>query len=634
MGNMAILVRSHSSRAVARHSGLSSNACLSSPRAATTLCQPSGIDMNIIDESQLRRMSTVRGESCGYIVTPSSASSLARSIHRCVRCGAESTYVNPVHVIGMPRLPQRWPRSRSVSIAVGPSRSGTTSTTPRPAASSTSNSASNSAPSAIAGRHRSTRLVDVEERRGETPRALVHRGAEHRGHRRGLVVGRGARPRVGAHRDQPEHAVPDQAGEVDAGARRVDHVAVAGVVGPRPRHRVVEEMARDVLDVGEEVGDVAAGRVGDGVEREAAVADQHRGHAVQQVGVDVRIPEHLRVGVAVGVDEPGRHHRAGGVDHRRAVDGEVGADLDDLVAADAHVGTTGGCAGAVDDVAAPDQDLAVDHAVVLHRSCGADDRSSVRTRVRTWWRAAPSSASEGLAVVGAQRRRRRRRCRATARGAIDWPATCSDSSRPSSGSNSTSSTRTELVTTIGQRSLADASSPSPSATRCSNGPSVSRTAPASCTITASAPNEPTRSHGYESSGALRTADVERHDTCAARIDGEPGGLSQLLGVARSPRRDARGPHGDWSSRATLLLGLLLRLLLVLLVQLRTEVLDRGTETREVVANERVDLVRHDQRVARDRHLLGERDVTARVGCRRCRLRPRNPPPTRRDRGRR
>ena len=61
-----------------------------------------------------------------------------------------------------------------------------------------------------------------------------------------------------------------------------------------------------------------------------------------------------------------------------AVDGEVGADLDDLVGTHAHVGTSGGCAGAVDDVAAPDQDLAVDHAVVLHRSCGDDDRPPVR----------------------------------------------------------------------------------------------------------------------------------------------------------------------------------------------------------------------------------------------------------------
>jgi hypothetical protein len=58
IGNIANCVRSHSSRAVANHPGLSSSARMSSPRAETTWCQPSGIDMNIIDESQLRRMST------------------------------------------------------------------------------------------------------------------------------------------------------------------------------------------------------------------------------------------------------------------------------------------------------------------------------------------------------------------------------------------------------------------------------------------------------------------------------------------------------------------------------------------------------------------------------------------------
>ena len=155
--------------------------------------------------------------------------------------------------------------------------------------------------------------------------------------------------------------MPDETGEVDAGARGVDDVAVPGVVGPRPRHRVVEEVARDVLDVGEEVRDVAAGRVGHGVEREAAVADEHRGHAVQDVGIDVRVPEHLRIGVAVRVDESRCDDRARRVDLGGAVDREVGADLDDLVTAHAHVGPLRRGTGAVDDVATADQDLTVGH---------------------------------------------------------------------------------------------------------------------------------------------------------------------------------------------------------------------------------------------------------------------------------
>ena len=121
---------------------------LSSPRAAITRCQPSGIVMNIIDESQLSRKSTERGDSCGYIRTPWAPSSFATSTQCCVISGASSDETNPVQVIGIPRLPQRVPRSRSVSSAVPPSRFGTTSSSPRPAACTTSSNASNSGPSA------------------------------------------------------------------------------------------------------------------------------------------------------------------------------------------------------------------------------------------------------------------------------------------------------------------------------------------------------------------------------------------------------------------------------------------------------------------------------------------------------
>ncbi len=59
-------------------------------------------------------------------------------------------------------------------------------------------------------------------------------------------------------------------------------------------------------------------------------------------------------------------------------DREVGADLDDLVAADAHVGSPGRRTGAVDDVAAPDQDLAVGHVVLQPVAVEEDDRASAQ----------------------------------------------------------------------------------------------------------------------------------------------------------------------------------------------------------------------------------------------------------------
>ncbi len=128
--------------------------------------------------------------------------------------------------------------------------------------------------------------------------------------RRPLVGRRHARPRVVAHHREADRAVADERGEVDAGAHGVDRVPVAVEVGPGPRHVVVEQVAGDVLDVGEQVGDRCAGGVGGRVQREAAVADEHRGDAVQRLGVERGIPEHLRVGVGVGVDEAGGDDRA------------------------------------------------------------------------------------------------------------------------------------------------------------------------------------------------------------------------------------------------------------------------------------------------------------------------------------
>ena len=104
-------------------------------------------------------------------------------------------------------------------------------------------------------------------RRGTTSTVPTRRRASRR---RGCAAiaahsagGRDARPGVVAHHREPDRAVADERGEVGRRARGVDRVAVARVVGPRPRHAVVEEVARDVLDVGEQVGDVARGSLGD-----------------------------------------------------------------------------------------------------------------------------------------------------------------------------------------------------------------------------------------------------------------------------------------------------------------------------------------------------------------------------------
>ena len=59
-------------------------------------------------------------------------------------------------------------------------------------------------------------------------------------------------------------------------------------------------------------------------DREAAVAGDDGGDAVEARRRERRVPEHLRVVVRVDVDEPGRDDVAAGVEHALAV--EVGAD--------------------------------------------------------------------------------------------------------------------------------------------------------------------------------------------------------------------------------------------------------------------------------------------------------------------
>ena len=90
-------------------------------------------------------------------------------------------------------------------------------------------------------------------------------------------------------------------------------------------------------------------------DREAAVAGDHRGDAVERRRREVRVPEHLGVVVRVDVDEPGRDDVAGRVELAVAV--EALADPDDAPVVDRHVGAPAGCSRAVDDRPPTDHQL-------------------------------------------------------------------------------------------------------------------------------------------------------------------------------------------------------------------------------------------------------------------------------------
>ena len=68
-----------------------------------------------------------------------------------------------------------------------------------------------------------------------------------------------------------------------------------------------------------------------------------------------RVPPQHRIEVRVGVDEPRRHRRAGGVELRLTVGTQVRPDLDDHAVAHSYVAALRGRTRAVDDRAAAHQ---------------------------------------------------------------------------------------------------------------------------------------------------------------------------------------------------------------------------------------------------------------------------------------
>ena len=158
--------------------------------------------------------------------------------------------------------------------------------------------------------------------------------------------------------------------------RRSIDAEVLGERGEVPRDAGAEGLDVHVLDVLERAGDdvvvLGPGRR----DREAAVAGDDGGDAVEARRRERRVPEHLRVVVRVDVDEPGSDDVPAGVEHALAV--EVGADRGDLAVADGDVGTRAGRAGAVDDGAALDDEIDA-HGVSCRNVPAVISRTSVWT---------------------------------------------------------------------------------------------------------------------------------------------------------------------------------------------------------------------------------------------------------------
>ena len=167
----------------------------------------------------------------------------------------------------------------------------------------------------------------------------------------------GALVGVAAHDDPADGGVADHQPDVHADLA-LEGVEVLGGRAPRPRHALAERLEGHALDPGQHPHEVLAvgGVVGQRGDGEAAVAGEHGGDAVQRRRREGAVPEDLGVEVGVDVDEARCDDLAGGVDGALGVAVDL-ADGDDAAVLDADVGAAARCAGAVDDVAAPDDQI-------------------------------------------------------------------------------------------------------------------------------------------------------------------------------------------------------------------------------------------------------------------------------------
>ena len=207
----------------------------------------------------------------------------------------------------------------------------------------------------------------VEQRAGEAERARVHRLAEQRLDLRRLLGVRRARHRLLAHDVVAERRERREEGEVERGAAPGRGRHVLGEALPVPGDAGGEHLERDRLDVDEVAHRDLARLRAAGRDADAAVAHDHRGHAVPGGGRQRAVPADLRVVVRVRVDEAGGDDQVGRVDDPAGGALRELADRRDLSVRDRDVGVARRRAGAVDQLAVLDEEV-VGHGRPVYRT--------------------------------------------------------------------------------------------------------------------------------------------------------------------------------------------------------------------------------------------------------------------------
>ena len=163
--------------------------------------------------------------------------------------------------------------------------------------------------------HALGRAMEQRARGREAERAGVHAFLDEGAHRR-HVLGRRrlARDAALAHHEDAHRRVRHLRREVDVAAPRRQRVEIIGEALPVPRHALAHHQLGDVFHALHDLDQRVAVLGPAGREAHAAIAHQHRRHAMAGGGREAVVPGHLPVIVRVDVDEARRHREPPGVD--------------------------------------------------------------------------------------------------------------------------------------------------------------------------------------------------------------------------------------------------------------------------------------------------------------------------------
>jgi hypothetical protein len=160
--------------------------------------------------------------------------------------------------------------------------------------------------------------------------------------------------------DVAKRRVADEDRQVEPRPPALQGVEILGEGLPLPVNPGAQRFRGHAFDVEQHAHQQLAIRRAAGRDAEAAVAHDHRGHAVPARGRQSTIPRHLAIVVRVQIDEPGGQREPAGIDRPPGRTVHF-ADLDDTSIVHRHVAAPGRRTAAITDVRTAD-----DH--IVHRS--------------------------------------------------------------------------------------------------------------------------------------------------------------------------------------------------------------------------------------------------------------------------